>query len=179
MKPTWESGDVQLYLGDCLEILLAMNELERLQIENERLIEVLQAWDRAEQMRLHNRITFGKSHKGQQVNAAFNTAALMTIDVLTEATLSDTANNGDEFDLEAFGGLIIAVAMASHKKLVAGLRYAASGEYQDYEPGVLELGVALDALNMMLIDITDCARDIGSVNSLEQYGTRTGLEGTA
>ena len=21
MKPTWESGDVQLYLGDCLEVM--------------------------------------------------------------------------------------------------------------------------------------------------------------
>jgi hypothetical protein len=56
-------------------------------------------------------------------------------------------------DKEAYEGLIIATVMASLKKVTAGLRHAASGEHQDYEPGTLELGVALDGLNMLANDV--------------------------
>jgi len=59
-------------------------------------------------------------------------------------------------DKEAYEGLILAVVMAGQKKAEAGLKYAASGEYQDYPPGILELGVALDALNLFANDIINC-----------------------
>jgi hypothetical protein len=35
------------------------------------------------------------------------------------------------------------------RRVKAGLRHAASGTYQDYPPGLLELGVVLDALGMI------------------------------
>lgn len=54
---------------------------------------------------------------------------------------------------------IIDVLAASIKKVKAGLHYAASGQYQDYPPGVLELGVALDAVDMIASDIHSACRE--------------------
>jgi len=59
-------------------------------------------------------------------------------------------------DPKVLGGLVIAVTLASRRKVEAGLRHAGSGQYQDYPPGVIELGVALDAINMMVSDIVNC-----------------------
>jgi len=67
----------------------------------------------------------------------------------------DSGKEG-QMDKEAYGELIIATVMAATKKVTAGLRYAASGEYQDYPEGTLELGVALDAINMLANDVVDC-----------------------
>lgn len=53
-------------------------------------------------------------------------------------------------DQEIYEGLLLTVLIASAEKVKAGLRYAAGREYQDYPPGVLELGVALDAIDMMV-----------------------------
>ena len=38
------------------------------------------------------------------------------------------------------------------RKVKSGLRYAASGQYQDHPEGMLELGVVLDALDMLVVD---------------------------
>jgi len=70
---------------------------------------------------------------------------------------------------EQMEGMILAVIMASLRKVRAGLRYAASGQYQDYPPGILELGVALDALNMVAADVVACIQaneddDFGGCN---------------
>jgi hypothetical protein len=54
---------------------------------------------------------------------------------------------------EVYEGALIAMVLASHKKVKAGLKYAASGKHQDYPPGILELGVALDGLDMFVTDI--------------------------
>ena len=59
-------------------------------------------------------------------------------------------------DKETYDGLIIATVMAANKKVKAGLRYAASGEDQDCPPGTLELGVALDAVDMVSNDVLNC-----------------------
>lgn len=56
-------------------------------------------------------------------------------------------------DREVYEGLLLAVLTASIRKVKAGLRYVASGKYQDYPPGVLELGAALDAVDMVANDI--------------------------
>ena len=37
--------------------------------------------------------------------------------------------------------------------MVAGLKHAASGQHQDYPEGILELGVALDGLDMLVTDV--------------------------
>ncbi len=49
--------------------------------------------------------------------------------------------------------LIISMLNGSAKKVKAGLTYAASGQYQDYPEGILELGVVLDAIDMLVNDI--------------------------
>jgi soluble cytochrome b562 len=43
--------------------------------------------------------------------------------------------------------------MASVKKVKAGLRHAGSQEFQDYPAGVVELGTALDAIDMLANDV--------------------------
>ena len=70
------------------------------------------------------------------------------------------------FDTEALGGLVIATVLASKRKVEAGLRYAGSGKYQDYPPGIIELGVALDAINMMVIDVVDCIVSNTDINDV-------------
>ena len=61
-------------------------------------------------------------------------------------------------DGEVYEGLLIAVAMASRKKLRASLQYAGSGQYQSYPSGIIELGVALDSIDMFLADIINFVR---------------------
>jgi hypothetical protein len=56
-------------------------------------------------------------------------------------------------ELESKYGLLIAQVLASNRKLKAGLRYAASGKHQSYPSGCLELGIALDALDMFSNDM--------------------------
>ena len=56
-------------------------------------------------------------------------------------------------DCAVYEGCLLAAAMATHKKVKAGLQYAGSGQHQAYPPGVIELGVALDALDMVLADL--------------------------
>ena len=51
--------------------------------------------------------------------------------------------------------LLIRTVQQSTRKVKAGLKYAASGEYQDYPPGTLELGIVLDAIDMISMDILD------------------------
>ena len=58
-----------------------------------------------------------------------------------------------EMSREVYTGLLVAVLAASVKKVKIALRYTASGEYQDYPPGVLELGIVLDAIDMVANDI--------------------------
>ena len=64
--------------------------------------------------------------------------------------------NHTEADIQVYEACIITATMASIRKVKAGLEYAASGEHQDYPPGTLELGVALDAVDMVLIDVLHC-----------------------
>ena len=59
----------------------------------------------------------------------------------------------ENWDKETYSGMALAVLMAAQKKIHAGLKYAGSGEYQDYPPGILELGVALDAVDMLVNDV--------------------------
>lgn len=59
-------------------------------------------------------------------------------------------------DCEAFEGWIILKTLVAARKVKAGLRHAGSGEYQDYLRGTLELGAALDAIDMMANDIVRC-----------------------
>lgn len=59
----------------------------------------------------------------------------------------------DNWDKEVYEGLLIAVVAVSQRKVEAGIKYAASGQHQDYPPGVMESGVALDAIDMMVKDI--------------------------
>jgi len=56
-------------------------------------------------------------------------------------------------DQEAYEGLLLAVLTASIRKVKAGLRHVASEKCQDYLPDVLELGTALDAIDMIANDI--------------------------
>ena len=49
--------------------------------------------------------------------------------------------------------LILSVLILSVRKVEAGLRYAASGEHQDYPIGCLELGVVLGAIDMIVKDV--------------------------
>lgn len=58
-----------------------------------------------------------------------------------------------QWDKEVYEGMLIAVLAVSQRKVKAGIRYAASGEHQDYPVGVMESGVALDAVDMMVSDI--------------------------
>ena len=46
-----------------------------------------------------------------------------------------------------------ALLILSVRKVEAGLRYAASGEHQDHPAGCLELGVVLDAIDMIVKDV--------------------------
>lgn len=62
----------------------------------------------------------------------------------------------DVIEREVYEGLIIATLIASAKKVKAGLRYAASAEYQDYPEGVIEVGAALDAIDMVAKDVLYC-----------------------
>ena len=61
-------------------------------------------------------------------------------------------------DCEVYEGLLIAAAEAARRKFRAGLQYAGSGQYQSYPPGIIELGVALDALDMFFTDIINFVR---------------------
>ncbi len=54
---------------------------------------------------------------------------------------------------EVYEALLILRLLASVRKVEAGLRYAASGEHQSYPSGVLELGVVLDAIDMIVKDV--------------------------
>lgn len=54
---------------------------------------------------------------------------------------------------EVLGGLLLVVIAAARTKAFAGLDYAGSGEHQDYPPGVIEIGVAKDAINMIVVDV--------------------------
>ena len=65
----------------------------------------------------------------------------------------DNHSNDVIEDGEVYEGLLIARALASYRKIEAGLNYAGSGQYQDYPRGIIELGVAKDALLMFLTDI--------------------------
>lgn len=56
-------------------------------------------------------------------------------------------------DCEAYEGLLLMTVAASHKKVVAGIEHAASGQYQSYPSGIIEAGVAKDALTMFENDI--------------------------
>ena len=56
-------------------------------------------------------------------------------------------------DQEIYEGLLIAVLLASIRKVKAGLRYSATEDFQDYPPGIIELGTALDAIDMVATDI--------------------------
>ena len=58
-------------------------------------------------------------------------------------------------DCEVYEGLLVVVAMASRRKLRAGLQHAGSGQCQSYPSGIIELGVALDALDMFFTDIVN------------------------
>lgn len=49
--------------------------------------------------------------------------------------------------------------LASVRKVKAGLRNAAKGQYQDYPEGTIEVGVALDAIDMLAKDILRCRGD--------------------
>ena len=59
----------------------------------------------------------------------------------------------ENWDKEVYEGMALAVLMASQKKVHAGVKYAASGKHQDYPPGVMELGVCLDAIDMLVNDV--------------------------
>lgn len=54
---------------------------------------------------------------------------------------------------EVYEGLLIAVMLASSRKVKAGL---SNVTYQDYPEGVIEVGVALDAIDMLVKDILHC-----------------------
>mgnify|MGYP001574766785 FL=1 len=56
-------------------------------------------------------------------------------------------------DCEGYEGLLLAAIVASTMKVKAGLQYAGSGQHQSYPAGIIELGVALDAIDMILSDI--------------------------
>ena len=58
-----------------------------------------------------------------------------------------------EWEKEVYEGALIAVLAVSQRKVKAGIKYAASGQHQDYPPGVMESGVALDAVDMLVLDI--------------------------
>ena len=73
----------------------------------------------------------------------------------------------DQIEKEVYEGLIIATILASVKKVSAGLRHAASGQHQDYEPGTLELGVALDGLKMLGSDVIACVLSNASETFME------------
>jgi hypothetical protein len=53
-------------------------------------------------------------------------------------------------------GYVVAVLAASLRKVKAGLTYAATTEFQSYPEGCIELGTALDAIDMIAKDIIRC-----------------------
>jgi hypothetical protein len=55
---------------------------------------------------------------------------------------------------EARMGIAQARMELSIRKITAGLRHAASTEFQDYPEGTIELGAALDAIDMLERDLT-------------------------
>lgn len=54
---------------------------------------------------------------------------------------------------EVLGGLLLISIAAARTKAFAGLDYAGSGEHQDYPPGIIEVGVAKDAIDMIVVDV--------------------------
>ena len=59
-----------------------------------------------------------------------------------------------EMEREVYEGLLITVLAASQKKVAAGISEVAKGEYQTaYPPGVIEVGIALDAIDMIVTDV--------------------------
>ena len=74
----------------------------------------------------------------------------------------------NDWNIESYSGMALAVLMASQKKVHAGLKHAASGKHQDYPPGILELGIALDAIDMLVNDVARfLVADISPVNHLK------------
>lgn len=70
---------------------------------------------------------------------------------------------------ESYEGLLLICLMASVKKVKAGLEYAGSGEYQDYPPGIIELGVALDGIDMIAADMLNFVK----LNTSDPHPRRT------
>lgn len=60
---------------------------------------------------------------------------------------------GARMKVAAQKALLLTALDLSVTKVKAGLQYAASGKYQSYPPGILELGVTLDAIDMIVADI--------------------------
>lgn len=58
-----------------------------------------------------------------------------------------------EEDREVLGGLLLVVVAAARRKAFAGLDYASGGQHQDYPPAVVGVGVARDAIDMIVVDI--------------------------
>ena|GEM_PF-2201440 len=52
-----------------------------------------------------------------------------------------------------YNKLLLEVLAASVKKVKAGLKHVGSDQVQSYPPGIIELGVALDAIDMVAADI--------------------------
>ena len=91
----------------------------------------------------------------RMASAGFATIANNTEDeTLQEFALSNMHLVKDAIGV--YDGLITAVVLASGKKAKAGLRHAGSGEYQNYPPGVIELGIALDAIDLIVNDVVNC-----------------------
>ncbi len=59
---------------------------------------------------------------------------------------------------------------ASHRNIKVALHFAARGQYQSYPPGILELGVALDGLQMMVNDVVALVT-VNSVSSSSSVST--------
>ncbi len=68
--------------------------------------------------------------------------------------LIDTISNERGDASEAMLGMGLMVALAALRKAKAGLIYSAQNT-QDYPPDVLELGTALDALDLAMGDVID------------------------
>ena len=66
---------------------------------------------------------------------------------------------------------LLEVLGASHRKIKAALEFAASGQHQSYPSGILELGVALDGLQMMVNDVAALVT-ITSVSVSSSVSTR-------
>ncbi len=63
---------------------------------------------------------------------------------------------GEVMEREVYEGLIIATLLASAKKIKTGLCNVAKGKYQDYPEGTIEIGIVLDAVDMLVEDVVHC-----------------------